>query len=55
MKKQVNPTKLTTEWAEKKEKTDLPGYPLYPSGEDIFSKSKEEENINSEDVASKNN
>jgi hypothetical protein len=29
---------------------DLPGYPLYPESEDIFSKGKKEETIDPEDV-----
>ncbi len=28
-----------------KENKDLPGYPLYPEDEDVYSKFKEEENI----------
>ena len=51
MKKQDNPTNLTAQQTDKKGKTDLPGYPLYPAGEDIFSKSKEEGNINPEDIS----
>jgi hypothetical protein len=51
MKKQSNQAKLTARQAEKKEKTDLPGYPLYPAGDDIFGKSKEEGNINPEDIS----
>jgi hypothetical protein len=35
----------------KKHSSDLPGYPLYPSSEDIFSKYKEEENLNPEDIS----
>lgn len=30
---------------------DLPGYPLYPAGEDIFEKAKEETEINPEDIS----
>jgi hypothetical protein len=30
---------------------DLPGYPLYPVSDDIFNKSKEEGNINPEDIS----
>ena len=35
----------------KKENIDLPGYPLYPDDEDIYSKCKEEENIDPEDIS----
>jgi hypothetical protein len=37
--------------AGKKPNSDLPGYPLYPSNEDIFAKSKEEGNLNPEDTS----
>jgi hypothetical protein len=30
---------------------DLPGYPIYPANEDIFSKYREEKNINPEDTS----
>ena len=35
-------------------KTDdknLPGYPIYPAGEDIYSKDKEEQDVDPEDVS----
>jgi hypothetical protein len=51
MKKQDKQINLPAQQADKKGKTDLPGYPLYPAGEDIFSKSKEEGNINPEDIS----
>ena len=51
MKKVDNQTNLFARHADKKAKRDLPGYPLYPAGEDIFSKSKEEGNINPEDIS----
>ena len=51
MKKQSNQTNLPVQQADKKGKIDLPGYPLYPAGEDIFNKSKEEGNINPEDIS----
>ncbi len=35
--------------ADTRAKTDMPGYPLYPAGEDIFNRSKEETDINPED------
>ena len=49
--KKDNQTNLPDHQADKKGKIDLPGYPLYPAGEDIFSKSKEEGNINPEDIS----
>ncbi len=39
--------------SEDKQKTDLPGYPLYPASEDIYSKDKEEVDINPEDISQK--
>jgi hypothetical protein len=51
MKKQDNQIKLPAQQADKQKKIDLPGYPLYPANEDIFNKSKEEENINPEDIS----
>ena len=35
----------------KKKNIDLSGYPSYPPGEDIYSKYKEEEDINPEDIS----
>lgn len=35
----------------KKKNIDLSGYPTYPPGEDIYSKYKEEEDINPEDIS----
>ena len=32
-------------------KIDLDGYPLYPVNEDIYNKSREEENVNPEDIS----
>ncbi|MEP7195944.1 MAG: hypothetical protein ABI851_05450 [Saprospiraceae bacterium] len=32
-------------------KTNFPGYPIYPSKEDIFNHDKKEENINPEDLS----
>ena len=34
-----------------KEKVSLPGYPLYPPSDDIFNHSKEETEINPEDIS----
>ena len=35
------------------EDKDLPGYPLYPESEDIFSKGKKEDTIDPDDVTKK--
>jgi hypothetical protein len=51
MNKSDNKTNLSPRPGEKKGKADLPGYPLYPAGEDIFRKCKEEGNINPEDIS----
>ena len=51
MKKQNNQTHPPVQQADRKGKIDFPGYPLYPAGEDIFRKSKEEGNINPEDIS----
>ena len=51
MKKQDKQINLPAQQTDKQGKIDLPGYPLYPAGEDIFSKSKEEGNINPEDIS----
>jgi hypothetical protein len=45
---QTNPS---ARQSDKKGKIDLPGYPLYPAGEDIFRKSKEEGDIYPEDIS----
>lgn len=34
-----------------KEKVNLPGYPLYPNSDDIYSQSKEETELNPEDIS----
>ncbi|MEO6302598.1 MAG: hypothetical protein ABIP51_05460 [Bacteroidia bacterium] len=36
-----------------KDKTTFPGYPLYPTSDDIYSKGKEEKDLNPEDVSKK--
>ena len=51
MKNKDKQTNMPAQQANKERKIDLPGYSLYPSGEDIFSKSKEEGNINPEDIS----
>ena len=45
MKNKDNQTNLSARQTDKKGKTDLPGYPLYPAGEDIYTRSKKEDNI----------
>jgi hypothetical protein len=50
MKNKINKTNQPVQQAEKEVETDLPGYPLYPASEDIFVKSKEEQNLNPEDT-----
>jgi hypothetical protein len=51
MKNKNNQTSLPVQQVDKKGAVDLPGYPLYPASEDIFRKSKEEGNINPEDIS----
>jgi hypothetical protein len=46
--RQIN---LTAQRADKNERVDLPGYPSYPAAEDIFSRYKEETNMNPEDTS----
>jgi hypothetical protein len=36
---------------DKEIKKDTRGYPLYPSGDDIYNKSHEEKNVNPEDIS----
>lgn len=45
MKNKVNP--------KKENKTDLPGYPIYPAGEDVYKKDKEEKELDPEDPSLK--
>ena len=49
MKTKRNNIDAAAQKADNVGKPDLPGYPDYPAGEDIFSKSKEEKNLNPED------
>ena len=49
-KVQTNPT---SEQADKEEKMNTPGYPIYPSNEDIFNKFKEEGDIDPENTSKK--
>ena len=51
MKKKINKSNPSESQADKKQKNDLPGYPLYPDSEDIYENFKEEEAINPEDIS----
>jgi hypothetical protein len=51
MKTKGNPINTPIQKADKKGKINLPGYPLYPAADDIFTKNKEEKNINPEDIS----
>jgi hypothetical protein len=44
--KKFNPSKTV-----KNKETEFPGYPLYPTSEDVYSKFKEEEDIDPENVS----
>jgi hypothetical protein len=37
--------------ADKEDKNEFPGYPVYPAGEDIYSKDKEESDIDPENIS----
>jgi hypothetical protein len=43
--------KIDADLKKKEEKADLPGYPIYPAGEDIYNNAKEERDIDPEDVS----
>src|ERR1035437_6757638 len=51
MKKTDNNTNPPVKQANNEKKINPQGYPLYPAGEDIYNKSKEEKNINPEDIS----
>ena len=51
MKKRDNQTNPPVQQKDKEEKIDLPGYPLYPVGEDIYGQYKEEKSIDPEDIS----
>jgi hypothetical protein len=51
MKKQDNQTNPSIQQKDKKEKIDLPGYPLYPAAEDMYVQYKEEKSIDPEDIS----
>ena len=51
MKEKDENTYMNSLLEEKKEKDHLPGYPVYPVTDDIYSKYKEEKSINPEDIS----
>jgi hypothetical protein len=51
MDKKSSKTVLAEQGAGQERGSGLPGYPLYPSNEDIFNKYKEEGNLNPEDTS----
>ncbi len=51
MKKKNENIDLSFQQVDNENKNDNPGYPIYPTGDDIFSKFKEEESINPEDIS----
>ncbi len=53
MKKNDVETKPASQQTVKEEKLKTPGYPLYHAGEDIFNKSKEEGDIDPENISKK--
>jgi hypothetical protein len=53
MKRKSNLTNSSTTRVKPGKKGNLPGYPLYPANDDIFSKSTEEKDVNPEDTSQK--
>src|ERR1035437_8157405 len=51
MKQKDNNANLSNTQEKNMEKKNLSGYPIYPAKEDIYSKWKEEKNINPEDIS----
>ena len=51
MKKNDDDTNMTDQQADSVENNNLPGYPIYPASEDIYSKYKKDKNIDPEDVS----
>jgi hypothetical protein len=51
MKSKDDTTKPINGNQENKDHANLPGYPIYPAGADIYNQSKEEKNIDPEDVS----
>ena len=50
MKHKADDIKTPEQQADQDGKMDLPGYPMYPAGEDIYKKFKEEGSIDPEDT-----
>ncbi|WP_291121633.1 MULTISPECIES: hypothetical protein [unclassified Flavobacterium] len=53
MKKKDNNSNLNAQQTGNEEKTDFPGYPVYPASEDIYSNYDKEIDINPEDISKK--
>ena len=51
MKEKRENTNLAGRQEGNEEKNTLPGYPIYPASEDIYSKSEEEKDIDPEDIS----
>lgn len=51
MKKKIDKSNPPENTTDEKQKSNLPGYPLYPDSEDIYKNFKEEEDINPEDIS----
>ena len=50
MKKNVNSNSASDSNKEDEDLYEFPGYPLYPRSEDIYNRSKEEQNVDPEDI-----
>lgn len=53
MKEKKDNTDLPDKKPGNEEKTEKPGYPLYPANEDIYNKFLEEKNVDPEDITRK--
>lgn len=53
MAKERNDKLNPSGWESYKDGANLPGYPVYPASEDIYSNYLEESNINPEDISNK--
>jgi len=51
MKEKDDKAKLDERLSVNNKKNNLPGYPLYPDNEDIYSKYQEEKDLNPEDIS----
>jgi len=51
MKEKEDNTNLADHQESSEDKNNLPGYPLYPASEDIYSKYREEKDIDPEDIS----